>query len=67
MIETESKTESESEEYDVLPLSLLFKFIRPFDGNRNEFNTFIKNCNSAFRMATPTQESKVIFIKLNRT
>lgn len=63
MTEAESKTEpeseSESEECDVLPLSLLFKFIRPFNGNRNELNTFIQNCNSAFQMATPSQTQRL--------
>lgn len=46
---------------ETLPLSLLFKFIRPFNGNRNELNTFIQNCNSAFQLAQPNQTDKLFF------
>lgn len=40
-----------------LPLSLLFKFIKPFNGDRRELTTFIQNCNSAFQLAQPNQNS----------
>lgn len=42
-------------EEEVLPLSLLFKFIKPFNGDRKELTTFIQNCNSAFKLAQPNQ------------
>lgn len=40
-----------------LPLSLLFKFVKPFNGDRRELTTFIQNCNSAFQLAQPEQTS----------
>lgn len=44
-----------------MSLSLLFKFIRPFDGSRSEVNTFIQNCNSAFQLAQPNQTRNLFF------
>lgn len=38
-----------------LPLTVLFKFIKSFSGDRDELNTFIQNTNSAFSLALPHQ------------
>lgn len=39
-----------------IPLTILFKFIRQFSGDRTELNTFIQNANSAFSLASETQK-----------
>lgn len=58
--QSKNHTNSDDEEnLETLPLSLLFKFIRPFNGNRNELTTFIQNCNSAFQMAQPNQTDRL--------
>lgn len=44
-----------NERHDSINLSLLFKFIKPFNGNKAELSTFIQNCNSAFTLAQPHQ------------
>lgn len=52
----ETYTDDESEvPQERMPLSLLFKFIKPFNGNRNELLTFVQNCNSAYQLAQPNQ------------
>lgn len=58
-VKRDHESDSEEEQNDVLPLSLLFKFIRPFNGDRRELNTFIQNCNSAFQMAMPFQTDRL--------
>lgn len=58
-IKHDNDSDNESEQSDVLLLSLLFKFIRPFNGDREELNTFIQNCNSAFQMAMPSQTDRL--------
>lgn len=45
--------------FNELPLTVLFKFIRPFNGDRKELNTFIQNTNSAFSLATPVQTNSL--------
>lgn len=44
-----------------LPTALLFKFIKPFSGERSELNTFIQNTNSAFQLASP-QQTPTLFL-----
>lgn len=39
-----------------LPLVVLFKFIKSFNGDRTELNSFIQNCNSAFSLSTEGQK-----------
>lgn len=41
---------------ETLPLTVLFKFIKSFSGERTELNTFITNVNSAFSLAQPNQK-----------
>lgn len=50
---------SEDEQPPQLPLAVLFKFIKPFNGDRNELNTFIQNTNSAFSLATYDQRNSL--------
>lgn len=38
-----------------ISLSLLFKFIKPFNGSQIEITLFVQNCNSAFQLAQPSQ------------
>lgn len=40
---------------DKLSLSELFKFISPFDGNRDELASFLANCDAAFEIAHDSQ------------
>lgn len=51
-----SDDETETEQ---LPLTVLFKFIKPFTGIRTELNTFITNVNSAFSLAKPNQKASL--------
>lgn len=37
-------------------LSILLKFIKPYDGNRETLNSFIVNCDNAFDLANTTQK-----------
>lgn len=51
-----------------LDLSILLKFIKPYDGNREGLNSFIINCNNAYDLATLSQKPiifKYILCQLN--
>lgn len=48
------------EDMDKLPLTVILKFIKPYDGSRDRLNAFINNCNHAFEIATPTQKNVVL-------
>lgn len=37
-------------------LSILLKFIKPYDGRRDTLNSFIVNCNNAYDLATDSQK-----------
>lgn len=41
---------------ETLPLAVLFKFIRPFFGDRRELSSFLQNGNSAFSLASEEQK-----------
>lgn len=41
---------------DELPITFLIKFIKKFDGNREELNSFIADCNRAFDLAVGKQK-----------
>lgn len=41
---------------DALPINFLIKFIRKFDGNREELNSFLADCKRAFDLATDRQK-----------
>lgn len=47
---------SSSSNDETIPISTLFKFIHPFDGNREELTAFLTDCNHAFKLATQTQK-----------
>ncbi|KAL0901603.1 hypothetical protein ABMA27_006821 [Loxostege sticticalis] len=40
-----------------IDLSILLKFIKPYNGNRETLNSFLVNCNNAFDMASEAQAS----------
>lgn len=46
---------SSAESGERLELGILFKFIKPFDGNRETLNSFISNCQNAYSLATKPQ------------
>lgn len=48
-----------SDDIEELPLTVLFKFIKPFNSDRTELNTFITNVNSAFSLAKPSQSASL--------
>lgn len=53
--------ESDDSTYvEELPVTVLFKFIRPFNGDRTELASFIQNTNSAFSLAKPRQKSPLL-------
>lgn len=58
-VHSNTRNSNAHDDSDFLPLTLLFKFIRPFNGDRKELATFIQNCNSAFQMAQPSQVDKL--------
>lgn len=37
-------------------ITILFKFIKPFDGSREKLNSFLTNCNNAYSLAAKTQK-----------
>lgn len=39
-----------------LDLSILLKFIKPYDGRRETLNSFLVNCNNAFELASDSQK-----------
>lgn len=47
---------SSTESGEKLELSILFKFIKPFNGNRESLNPFIANCQNAYLLATKGQK-----------
>lgn len=44
------------ETLEKIDLSVLLKFIKPFDGSRQKLNPFISNCQSAYNLATKHQK-----------
>lgn len=44
-----------SENENNIPISVLLKFIKPFDGDRQKLSAFIKNCESAISLASSKQ------------
>lgn len=42
---------------DELPITFLIKFIKKFDGNREELNSFLADCNRAFDLANGRQKN----------
>lgn len=45
---------------DKLPINFLIKFIKPFDGNREELSSYIADCNRGFELATAAQKSTLL-------
>lgn len=43
-----------------MDLSVLFKFIKPYDGNRETLNSFLVNCDNAIGLASEVQKN-IIF------
>lgn len=41
---------------DELPITFLIKFIKKFDGDREELNSFLADCNRAFHLASTKQK-----------
>lgn len=39
-----------------IPLTVILKFIKPFDGSRDKLDAFINNCTNAVDICTPSQE-----------
>ncbi|XP_073967310.1 uncharacterized protein [Choristoneura fumiferana] len=43
-----------------IPLNVILKFIKPYDGSRDKLNAFINNCTSAISLTSASQESIVL-------
>lgn len=54
------ETKREGSETPEIPLSVILKFIKPFDGSRNKLNAFLTNCDNAISLASSEQED-IIF------
>lgn len=52
---SEKSNNSKSKE-ETLPITFLIKFIKPFDGSRDELSSFISDCNKAFSLASIKQK-----------
>lgn len=57
MSKSDAKNETKEQE---VPLSVILKFIKPFDGSRNKLNPFLTNCDNAISLAS-TQQEEIIF------
>lgn len=57
---TLSDADSGDSQLEELPLTVLFKFIRPFNGDRRELSSFLQNGNSAFSLASQTQKAPLL-------
>lgn len=56
-----SKKENVKEEsVECIPLSVILKFIKPFDGSREKLNAFINNCDNAISLAS-SNEADIVF------
>lgn len=65
---TNRSTSETSNKMSTLELSILFKFIKPYDGSRETLNSFLVNCDNALSLAADTQEPilfKFILSQLN--
>lgn len=49
-----------------LPLTVLFRFIKPFNGDRSELTTFLQNANSAFSLAVPHQRPPLLLFVVSQ-
>lgn len=59
---TRSKKNTATQSFNgELDLSILLKFIKPYNGTRETLNSFIINCNNAYELASPSQ--KIIVFK----
>ncbi|KAG6445389.1 hypothetical protein O3G_MSEX003922 [Manduca sexta] len=47
---------SKSNPFIQMELSVLFKFIKPYDGSRETVNSFLINCNNAYDLASEAQK-----------
>jgi hypothetical protein len=43
-----------------IPLNVILKFIKPYDGSREKLNAFINNCSNAISLTSVSQESIVL-------
>lgn len=59
-------TDSENSLHEELPLTVLFKFIRPFNGDRRELSGFLQNGNSAFSLATQGQKAPLLLFVVSQ-
>lgn len=50
---------SKDESKEQIPLNVILKFVKPFDGTREKLNPFINNCDNAVSLASSQQESIV--------
>lgn len=57
MSKTQGNIKDESKEQ--IPLNVILKFIKPFDGTREKLNPFINNCDNAVSLASSQQENIV--------
>lgn len=50
-----STVDSSSDNSEVYSIESLFKFIKPFDGDREKLTPYLNNVDSAFALAKPSQ------------
>lgn len=63
----EDDLESEFEDAkENLPITFLIKFIKEFDGNREQLSSYLSDCNRAFELASTGQKSILLDYTLTR-
>jgi len=53
---SQKDSQIKSEKGDLIPIGILLKFIKPFDGTREKLNSFITNCDNALELANDSQQ-----------
>lgn len=56
MSKSDSKKDLKELKDEEIPLNVILKFIKPFDGSREKLNAFIVNCDNAISLSSSSQE-----------
>lgn len=59
MAKSDSKKDLRELREEEIPLNIVLKFIKPFDGSREKLNSFLVNCDNAISLSSSSQEDIV--------
>lgn len=60
MTKSDSKKDLREVRDEEIPLNVILKFIKPFDGSRDKLNAFIVNCDNAISLSSSSQENIIL-------